>query len=237
MNLTLTLDIGNSHPHVGWFINGELKQVTRLDQLTESNIDATGARKVSAITSKVGGDLELSWLKPHEVTSWRTFKDFLGMPFKYAGTLGADRLVQIFYLHQKQAGLQVLIDAGTFTTIDFLDEQGHQGGIIIPGLSTYLEIFKRKGAKLPQLNDDQVDFAKPANIFALNTYDAISEGYKVFIEGAIQKIADFKPQSIHLTGGHGLKLKPLFTGAEVTPHLIHHALFYCLQSAQQQGIA
>ncbi len=237
MQLTLTLDIGNTNPHVGWFVDGTLKKVSPLSELSERAVDATGARKITAITSHVGSNHDLSWLSPHEVVSWRNIKGFLGMPFKYAGTLGADRLVQIFYLRSHRREKCALIDAGTFTTIDLMDETGHHGGIIIPGLDTYLETFKRKGAKLPKLTVDQVDFSKPATLFALNTFDAIAEGYKLLLTQCQLQLQCVEPQNVILTGGHGELLKPLFPGSAVEPHLIHHSLYACLQSAQSLGIA
>tara|TARA_R110000868_G_scaffold117600_2_gene312197 strand:- start:5416 stop:6129 length:714 start_codon:yes stop_codon:yes gene_type:complete len=236
MQLTLTFDIGNTNPHAGWFIDGELKQVTPIAKVSEQSIDAVGARKVKAVTSKVGANFNFSWLEPVEVTQWRTLKDFLGMPIKYAGTLGADRLVQVFYLHHKRQQKQILIDAGTFTTIDFLSEHGHEGGIIIPGIETYLDVFKLKGAKLPRLSADQVEFDKPENIHALSTYEAIAEGYKLLMNSIANKVHGPDMHNVILTGGHGERLKPLFPRHTIEPHLIHHSLFHALESAQKLGI-
>lgn len=235
MQLILTLDIGNTNPHVGWFVDGELKQVTKLSALTETHVDAVGAHQILAITSRVGIDHDLSWLSPYDLTSWRNLKGFLGMEFKYAGTLGADRLVQIYHSHTKAPKRTVIISAGTFTTVDFLTEQGHQGGIILPGLETYLDIFKLKGAKLPRLSRDQVNFESALNVCALNTYDAISEGYKLLLSAISNQVNDFNAQSIILTGGHGELLKPLFPHAELHPHYIHHSLYNVLKSAQKLG--
>lgn len=233
--LILTVDNGNTNPHVGWFVDGELKQVTKLSEVTEASVDAVGARKINSITSKVGHDYDLSWLNPHDLSSWRNMKGFLGMPFKYAGTLGADRLVQIYFLHQNNPARTVVIDAGTFTTIDILDESGHLGGIILPGIETYLDVFKLKGAKLPRLGRDQVNFENKATLLALNTYDAIAEGYKFLIEKAADEVQKHEPQSIILTGGHAEALKPLFPGSKIIPHHIHESLFFALKSAKQLG--
>ncbi len=236
MELILTFDIGNTNPHVGWFVDGILKQVTKPAEVTEHTIDAVGASKVWAITSQVGKDFEHSWLNPVEVMEWRTFKDFLKMPFKYAGTLGADRLVQVYYLHHERKEVQALVDAGTFTTIDLIDSEGHQGGIILPGLDTYLDIFKMKGAKLPRLTLDQVNFEADPNLNALNTYDAIAEGYKFLMHKVSQELNAKNVHSIIITGGHGEGLKSLFPGSIIEPHLIHESLHFCLKQARELGI-
>ncbi len=236
MELILTFDIGNTNPHVGWFIDGSLKQVTRLDAVNEQSIDAVGAKKVQSITSKVGHDFDHSWLSPIEVMEWRTFKDFLQMPLKYAGTLGADRLVQIYYLHHNNKNIRALIDAGTFTTIDLLKESGHSGGIIIPGFETYLDVFKLKGAKLPRLSLDQVNIQAAPSLKALNTFDAIAQGYNFLLHKIQDELKDYDAQSIMLTGGHGELLKPLFPGCMNEPHLIHHSLHFCLKKAYELGI-
>jgi len=233
--LLLTLDIGNTNPHVGWFLDDELKKVTPLKQLTAESVDAVGARKVISITSKVGGEHDFSWLNPHDLTQWRNLKGFLGMPFKYAGTLGADRLVQIYYLFQTNPIPTVLIDAGTFTTVDLIDESGHLGGVILPGLETYLDIFKMKGARLPRLSREQVDFGKKADLFALNTFDAIASGYQLLMQQIREQVMLFNARRIILTGGHAESLKPLFLEAETQPYLIHHALKMTLLSAQKLG--
>ena len=233
--LILTVDNGNTNPHVGWFVDGELKQVTKLSEVTEASVDAVGARKVDSITSKVGQDHDLSWLNPHDLSTWRNMKGFLGMPFKYAGTLGADRLVQIYYRHQNIPSRTVIIDAGTFTTIDLLDESGHLGGIILPGIETYLDVFKLKGAKLPRLARDQIHFESPATLMALNTYDAIAEGYKLLLEKAAKEVQNFEAQGVILTGGHAEQVKPLFPGSSVVPHHIHDSLYFALKSAKQLG--
>ncbi len=158
------------------------------------------------------------------------------MPIKYAGTLGADRLVQIFYLHHKQQKKQLLVDAGTFTTIDLLSEHGHEGGIIIPGIDTYLDVFKLKGAKLPRLSVDQIEFDKPHNIRALSTYEAIAEGYKLLMNSIATQAHGFDMHDVILTGGHGERLKPLFPRHSIEPHLIHLSLFHSLTTAQKLGI-
>ncbi len=234
--LILTFDIGNTNPHVGWFIDGNLKQVTKPSDVTEHTIDAVGAKKVSTITSKVGKDFDHSWLNPHEVMEWRTFKDFLQMPFKYAGTLGADRLVQVYYLHHKRKEVQALVDAGTFTTVDLLNSQGHQGGIILPGLETYLDVFKMKGAKLPRLTLDQVNFEIDPTLNALNTFDAIAEGYKFLMHKISQELNTKDARNVIVTGGHAEAVKSLFPGSTIEPHLIHESLHFCLERARELGI-
>lgn len=236
MQLTLTFDIGNSNPHVGWFVDDELKRVTKLAEVTEQTVDAVGAHKISAITSKVGSDFGHGWLNPTEVINWRNLKNFLGMPFKYAGTLGADRLVQIHFLHKSRPEIQVLIDAGTFTTVDLIAKNGHLGGIIIPGFETYLDVFKLRGAKLPRLSSDQINLDKSPSLLALNTYDAIAEGYKLLLSKINNEIQQLDMHNVILTGGHGERLKSLFPNAVVEPHLIHLALFHALKSARELGI-
>lgn len=139
----------------------------------------------------------------------RLESSFMKMKTSYAINLGQDRLIQSYNLwkmllkEKQEAGL--LIDAGTMTTIDIVSAtQGHLGGYIIPGLTSYVQIFNLS-KKLPsQL--DQIDSLK-TSVFEnlpITTIDAISFGYWHSHINLVQTlIKQHSLKKILISGGDG----------------------------------
>ncbi len=125
--------------------------------------------------------------------------------------IGADRLVNAVAVVQDYKAPAIVVDFGTATTFDVIDEQGHyKGGVIAPGVNLSVEALERAAAKLPK-----VDIKKPPQVIGKNTIDAIQSGiywgYVGLIEGLIEKITEemgAKP-FVLATGG----LAPLFAPA------------------------
>lgn len=93
--------------------------------------------------------------KSYLVSNFYKDSQFLNMPVHYSETLGVDRLVQSWYLFQKQRYPQILIDTGTFTTVDFISEKGLLGGFILPGLESILNCYSN-GDQLERLKIEDV---------------------------------------------------------------------------------
>lgn len=135
--------------------------------------------------------------------------------------VGADRLVNAVAASQLYALPLVIIDFGTATTFDLVDEQGYRGGVIAPGINLSLEALHRAAAKLPRVNVD-----KPPQVIGSTTIEAMQSGvywgYIGLIEGLIARIRDeYKARSdkkltVIATGG----LSPLFQhGTHVIQHI------------------
>ncbi len=127
--------------------------------------------------------------------------------------VGADRLVNAVGAHIRFEGALIVLDFGTATTFDVVDETGdYQGGIIAPGVNLSLEALDRAAAQLPR-----VDVARPARVIGKATIPAMQSGiywgYSGLIEGIVARIkSEFgAPMTTIATGG----LAPLF--AEGTP--------------------
>lgn len=126
---------------------------------------------------------------------------------------GADRLVNAVGALARYKPPLVIIDFGTATTFDVVDEEGYRGGVIAPGINLSLEALHRAAAKLPRVNVD-----RPSRVIGTGTIEAMQSGvywgYIGLIEGLIQRIRDEyksvsnKPMTIIATGG----LSPLFQG-------------------------
>ncbi len=125
--------------------------------------------------------------------------------------VGADRLVNAVAAHKKYGGPMIIIDFGTATTFDVIDEHGdYYGGVIAPGVNLSVEALGRAAAKLPR-----VAVEKPNKVIGNSTITAIQSGifygYLSMLEGMVRRISEEfgKPMKVLATGG----LAPLFNEA------------------------
>ena len=123
--------------------------------------------------------------------------------------IGADRLVNAVSAHQKYGGPLIVIDFGTATTFDVIDNNGdYAGGIIAPGINLSLEALDKATAKLPK-----VEITRPDHVIGKGTVEAMQSGiywgYLSMVEGMISRIKkEFGvPMKVVATGG----LAPLFS--------------------------
>jgi type III pantothenate kinase len=122
--------------------------------------------------------------------------------------VGADRLVNAVGAFQEYGGPQIIVDFGTATTFDVIDEDGsYLGGAIAPGVNLSLEALHQASAQLPR-----VAIGRPDRVVGKNTIQAMRSGifwgYIGLIEGVIARIRqEFgRPIGVISTGG----LAPLF---------------------------
>ncbi len=143
--------------------------------------------------------------------------------------VGADRLVNTRAAHEKYGGRLTVIDFGTATTFDLVDEEGaYAGGVIAPGLNLSLSALEMAAAKLPH-----IEVRKPAHVVGKDTVSAMQSGifwgYVGLVEGIIRRIGDETPCSdtVIATGG----LAPMFDEAtdsinHVEPDLTLDGLYH-----------
>lgn len=131
--------------------------------------------------------------------------------------VGADRLVNAVAAHKFYKGPLIVIDFGTATTFDVVDEVGNYcGGAIAPGINLSLEALHAAAAKLPR-----VAIGRPRTVIGKATVPAMRSGifwgYVGLIEGLVARIKkEFgAPMTVVATGG----LAPLFL--EVTDAIEH----------------
>jgi type III pantothenate kinase len=125
--------------------------------------------------------------------------------------VGADRLVNAIAAWGKHKKPLIILDFGTATTFDVVDEKGdYVGGVIAPGVNLSLEALHRAAAKLPN-----VAVERPARVIAKDTVSAMQAGiyfgYVGLIEGITARIKSEygKKMLVVATGG----LAPLFIKA------------------------
>lgn len=125
--------------------------------------------------------------------------------------VGADRLVNAVAAHKRYGGPMVIIDFGTATTFDVIDDNGdYHGGVIAPGVNLSVEALSMAAAKLPR-----VAVEKPEKVIGNSTISAIQSGifygYLSMVEGMVERITKEygAPMKVLATGG----LAPLFNEA------------------------
>lgn len=225
----ITVDNGNTNPHVGIFENEKLINVIPLNEFQKKPDDFI-------IISDVGRPLNFKAsfdLKTKRHSKANPF--FFDMPVQYTETLGDDRLIASYLPYKELSGNEtiLIIDAGTFITIDAVSSQGFLGGFIFPGLKTFLSSYK-KGTQLSELEFKELTLADLPH----STEEAILGAANFYLEsilaGLIKKTS---PSKIVITGGSSelitKKIKNLNLSKvqlETYPHLIHSSLFLIYQT-------
>jgi type III pantothenate kinase len=234
----ITLDLGNTNPHAGLFQRKnnawELIKVVPLENLVLSLSELQmNSYNSSVVVSQVRPrELELKqlfeagFLITFVKDYWRG-KKFAGMPVNYSQSLGEDRLIEAFYIFKKFNKPHLIIDAGTFVTLDVVDENGFSGGYIVPGIKAYFDCYKT-GYQLSNVGlDVPVSYSLPTQ-----TKDAIEKSYFAFVELARKMVKDFEIKNISITGSQSQYWSKLLTFdqasplVEINPHLIHWSLHY-----------
>lgn len=232
----VTLDFGNSHPHAGIFQktsgSWDLVKVVPLAELQyflaqlEMNANNTSVVlcEVKSREEEVTKLQEAGFLVTRVRDYWRGSR-FAGMPVHYTKTLGEDRLIEAYYCYKKDKTPTLLIDAGTFVTMDVITGEGFQGGYIIPGTKNYFELY----GKGEQLKDVTIDLSFSHRL-PQETKEAITESYTAFAALAKSLLSSFQIKKIILTGGQSDLWEGFFASersefiVETHPHLIHFAL-------------
>ena len=118
--------------------------------------------------------------------------------------VGADRICNVIGAREKYGTPSIVIDFGSATTYDIIDENGaFIGGAIAPGIDVSANYLIKKAALL-----NKTAFQFPNNVIGKNTETNLQSGIMYggldSVEGMIQRIKkelDYKKINIVLTGG------------------------------------
>jgi type III pantothenate kinase len=134
--------------------------------------------------------------------------------------VGADRLVNAVAAHERYKGALIVVDFGTATTFDIVDENGnYEGGVIAPGVNVSAEALHQAAAMLPR-----VAVGRTQNVIGKDTVPAMQSGlfwgYVGLIEGLITRIKEEygKPMTVIGTGGLAT---PFHRQTQAIDHLDH----------------
>lgn len=139
--------------------------------------------------------------------------------------VGMDRLVGAAALRERTKGAGVVVDFGTATTFNVVDEEGRfRGGAIAPGLATAAESLRVRAPGLARLAGvfgeissavDEVEPKPPPAAIGRDTDEALRSGiilgYSELVEGLLARIRQEldSPITVIATGGLGHVVSPL----------------------------
>lgn len=151
--------------------------------------------------------------------------------------LGADRFVAMiaaYHLSNKEKNNNnacIIIDTGTATTIDAVDEQGiHLGGLILPGLDLFSQSLLNNTQQLSlwgKLEKHSIQKDTKYSFFSTNTTDAINSASIYGLSGAIDHITTKMEHSIKQ--GHEVHVNRFLCGGSAKALLPYLDSKYILQ--------
>lgn len=207
--MLLTVDIGNTQTAMGFFDGEELVAhwvfTTRAqDTADELQFSLEGQFDLHDIDPMLCSDVVIASVVPALTENWARvarrvtnkepiivgpgIKTGLSMHYDNPPEIGADRVADAIAAIKLLGAPVIVVDLGTTTNIEAIDEQGRfMGGIIAPGMGTGANSMFEHAARLPQ-----VDIAEPAHAIGTNTIDAMRSGI-VFgevsrIDGLVRRI-------------------------------------------------
>lgn len=183
-------DVGNSYLH--FFYKGKIWR-EEIDCITKKSKD------FDIFYISVNPNAEKKLLSSH--SRCINVSKFISIDTIYQG-LGIDRAAACVTIKNG-----VIIDCGSAITIDIMQEGIHLGGYILPGISSYKNMFHSISKSL------QVEFnlGVALDVLPQCTKDAISYGCLKSIILTIEDIA--KENHIYFTGGDGKFLSKFFSNS------------------------
>lgn len=186
------IDSGNTNLKVSEFSpTGEIKKKYYISSLDDLNINESSKALFCSVNEILNNE------QPN-IIDFNTIKNSLDFKTDYSKTLGNDRMALVYGISKLfNDDTFVAVDAGSFITIDIVNDGKHRGGFIYPGLQTFLKSYDLHGKNLPKL--ESIEMATKS--IATNTDEAIAIAASFYIESVKKHILSFEIENIYLTGG------------------------------------
>ena len=225
--MLLALDVGNTNITIGVF-DGEkllrtLRVTTKLPRtsdeygilikslLRENDIDPDriDATIVSSVVPAVMYSLRNGLYKYFHVEPLIVepgIKTGIRIVTDHPAQIGSDRIVDAVGAYEKYGGPVLVLDFGTATTYDLVDEKGQFISVIIaPGIRTSGKALWQDAAKLPE-----IEIKKPKSILAKETISSMQAGLVYgqigqteYIIKKVREESGFDNLKVVATGGLG----------------------------------
>ncbi len=208
MNNYLTIDGGNTLTKYALFnTKGELVDMTFADcgpflEKHSLRPDNTSVAMVDVARPRDS----LKGFRSFEVRDYFKEGAFLSMPVSYSETLGLDRLALAFnFFEGKNTRPTAIVDSGTFTTVDFINGDGFQGGHILPGLEFLYDAYdfghNLKSMRPTELLNEKSSMPKDSR-------EAMASGLtRSFLSPVLSILNDWSYEDLFITGGNGKLLR------------------------------
>jgi type III pantothenate kinase len=209
--MLLVVDVGNTNTVIGVFDGDNLVSNWRVVTLPERTSDEYGVLiqnlyHSSKINSRDIKDIIVSCVVPPMVgiiddlcEKYFEIRPLYvepgiktGMPIYYDNPkeVGADRIVNAVAAYHRKKRAHVIVDFGTATTFDYVNENGeYMGGVIAPGLMTSSEALFAKASRL-----FKVELIRPKSVIGKNTINSLQSGiilgYADMVDGLVNRIKE-----------------------------------------------
>lgn len=222
--LLVVVDVGNTHTIFGVYRGEALVESFRLSTEKERTADEYGAillplfRLAGLEPADAEGVVVSSVVPPLHLTLDQLARRYFGraplfvepgirtgMPIRIDNPVevGADRIVNAVAARERYGAPVVVVDFGTATTFDVVNEAGeYVGGIISPGVSISAEALFSHGSRLYR-----VDIRRPDQLIGRNTAGAMQSGiyygYIGQVDGILERLVGEIPglKTVVATGG------------------------------------
>lgn len=222
--MILVVDVGNTNIVLGLYQGRTLTHHWRLSTNRFTTVDEYGVTIsslfqfagvkseqiqgviLSCVVPPIMNTLEQLFLKyvgKEALVVGPGIKTGLNIRYENPREVGADRIVNAVAGIEQYGTPLVIVDFGTATTFDYIDESGaYLGGAIVPGIGISAEALYQRAAKLPR-----IELSKPKTVIGRNTVAAMQSGiiygYAGQVDGIVRRICEefnVKPRVI-ATGG------------------------------------
>lgn len=203
-NLNLiAISVGNTRTQMGVFERGELTDVHRFDNASQTPIVEQVVSDYPRIAGLEGAciamasvnDAVAERIRPaiEDQLSINVYSIGADIPVPVGRQLdretitGVDRLLNAAAAYDILKQACIVVDAGTAVTIDFVDGEGtFHGGAIAPGAQLQLDALHDHTASLPELT-----FATPEDVpFGRSTAQAMLQGVFHGIRGMVRQLTE-----------------------------------------------
>jgi len=226
--MLLTVDIGNTNITMALIdeesrIAGTFRVTTKAQRTSDeygilivgfcgnSNVDINDIRDViiSSVVPKVMHSFTNSirkYIRKEPIIVGPGIRTGISIKTDFPKEVGADKIVDAAAVYHLYGGNAIVIDFGTATTFDYINEKGEfLYNVIMPGLEISAQALWQQAAKLPE-----IEIVKPDSILGKNTDTSMRAGVVYgYIGGSEYIIQKMKEEigrddiKVYATGGLG----------------------------------
>ncbi|MFE5324436.1 type III pantothenate kinase [Paenibacillus sp. NPDC056579] len=203
--MILVVDVGNTNIVLGLYEERQLLHHWRLSTNRSSTTDEYGMMIynlfqhagieldqvegviISSVVPPLMFVLEQlcsKYLKKSPLVVGPGIKTGLNVRYENPREVGADRIVNAVAAIELYGAPCIIVDFGTATTFDYIDESGqYVGGAVAPGIGISTEALYQRAAKLPR-----IELVKPKSVVGRNTVASMQAGIIYGFAGQVDGI-------------------------------------------------
>ncbi|MBC8196726.1 MAG: type III pantothenate kinase [Candidatus Marinimicrobia bacterium] len=212
--MLIAIDIGNTNVTIGCFKKDNLQSIYRIEANVPANVGLSNLELkhvtdiiISSVVPKQTENYTMQSYNLYNITPFiikHNNIDGLILEVDEPDTVGADRICNVIAAQRQFNSPCIIVDFGTATTYDVVDERGaFIGGAIAPGIDVSANYLYQKAALLRDTAFQFPEFAVGKNT-ETNLQSGIMFGAVDEVEGMIMRIKNemkWEACDVILTGG------------------------------------